>query len=51
MHLVEVDDIRAHSLQRILDLLTDASGTGIAIDGTVLPRQADLGGDCYLVAQ
>ena len=51
MHLVKVDDIRAQPSQRILDLLADASGSGIAIDGTVFPCQADFGGDRHLLAQ
>jgi hypothetical protein len=51
MHLVKVDDVRAQSSERILDFLADASGAGNAIDGTVLPRQADLYGDRDLVAK
>ena len=51
MHLIEIDDIRAQPSQRILDLLSDAGRTRVAIDSAIFPSQSDLGGDRHLVAQ
>jgi len=44
--------MRLTPVQRILDLLADASGTGIAIEGTTIrPPDANFGGDLHVVAQ
>jgi hypothetical protein len=41
-HLVKVDDISAQPSRRILDLLSDAGRTRVAIDSAVFPGQSDL---------
>ena len=51
MHLIEIDDVGAKPLQRVLDLLENSLRPGIAEGLSVPPGQSDLGGDLHLLAQ